>query len=264
MDSSDNLKIGDVGLAKAIWDMQGFEVEKDVTFEKYMSSVAGSPAYMAPEVWVGRYSITCDVFSMGLMYAMIAECPDPLVPAVRYSDKNYPYGLGWLLSVEMAPRSRRATELLYLHFRTARDDEKDLMNKMLCYDAHSRPSMNEVGEDIKNIRNAYMAEQAQIRERRPPPPVPKGRRLGAKQKDWSEQVPAIIATLFVLLAICYALHHYSLLGTVLSGLMAIGVLAVIIGVLLLIIVFIILADCLHKVLDNCLKNFQNQLQRAAT
>lgn len=261
VDSSDNLKIGDVGLAKAIWDMQGFEIEKDVTFEKYMSSVAGSPAYMAPEVWVGRYSITCDVFSMGLMYAMIAECPDPLVPAVRYSDKNYPYGLGWLLSVEMAPRSRRATELLYLHFHTARDDEKDLMNKMLCYDAHSRPSMNEVGEDIKNIRNAYMAEQAQVRERRPPPPVPTGRRPATKQEDWTKQIP--IAMLLVLLVICYVLHHYGLLGTVLSGLKTIGVYAVIIGLLLLIIVFFILVNSFN-VFDDCLKNLKNRVQRAAT
>ena len=106
-----------------------------------------------------------------------------------------------------------------------------------------------------------MAEQAQVRERRPPPPIPMGRRPATKQEDWTKQIP--IAMLLVLLVICYVLHHYGLLGTVLSGLKTIGVYAVIIGLLLLIIVFFILVNSFN-VFDDCLKNLKNRVQRAAT
>ena len=261
VDSNDNLKIGDVGLAKAIWDMQGFEqLDKETTFEKYMSSVAGSPVYMAPEVWVGRYSITCDVFSIGLVYAMIVECPDPLIPNVRYSNKEYVYGLGWLLSVEEPPRSERATDLLYPPIRTARNDEKDLLEKMLCYDVHSRPTMSEVGEEIQTIRKTYIAEQTRVR-RRPPPPVPSSRRQ-QPMTETSTKIPMFTAAMFVLIVMCYVLHRYDLLVPVLSGLLVVGTIGAIIGILIMTIFTVILMDCLKKffneLIQSLLRTRQNQ------
>ena len=250
VDSNDNLKIGDVGLAKAIWDMQGFELDKETTFEKYMSSVAGSPVYMAPEVWLGRYSIACDVFSIGLVFAMIAECPDPLIPNVRYSDKDYVYGLGWLLSVEEPPRSERATDLLYPRVCSARSDEKDLFEKMLCYDTHSRPAMSEVGEEIRTIRKAYNAEQ---KRRRPPPPVPSAHEQQPTMTATSAKMPLFTTVMCVLAVVCYILHKYDLLVSVLTGLLIIGFIAAIIGILLTTIFTVVLMDCL--------KNFFNELIR---
>ena len=148
VDSNDNLKIGDVGLAKAIYDIQSDSGKH--TFESYMSSVAGTPPYMAPEVWRGEYRITCYVFSL----VMIAECPDPLRPRVRQT----PNGLGWWL--ETNKLSRRATELLYPPLCTARNDEKALFDRMLCYDTHSRLKMPQVKTEIEKIKTTCSAEQS--------------------------------------------------------------------------------------------------------
>ena len=60
VDDAENLKIADVGIAKALCDEQGTSVQE------YMETVAGTPLCMAPEVWEGHYARSSDVFSLGL------------------------------------------------------------------------------------------------------------------------------------------------------------------------------------------------------
>ena len=90
--SFDNsLKIADVGLAKAVWDLksQSNEVSKDnQTFLNYMSSITGTPSYMAPEVRQEHYKPSSDIFSLGLIFIMISEIPDPLIPKGVWSNCN--------------------------------------------------------------------------------------------------------------------------------------------------------------------------------
>ena len=158
VDSNNNLKIGDVGLAKAIYDGKNDSGEhQEMTYQNYMSSCNGTKEYMAPEVWRGRYGLTCDVFSLGLVYVMIAECPNPLIPRVRYQNHKYEEGLGWLLQEEEGSRSMRPTELLYPSFRKVRNDEKALFDKMLCHDTRSRKNISEVERELVRIRDAYTA-----------------------------------------------------------------------------------------------------------
>ena len=164
VDSNDNLKIGDVGLAKTIWDIQSESGEhNDMTFERYMSSKVGTPLYMAPEVWRGEYRITCDVFSIGLVYVMIAECPDPLRPCILHST----FGLGWWLKDNIPSRSKRATELLYPPLRIARNDEKVLFDEMLRYDTNSRLTMPQVKMEIEKIKTTCGAEKSPKKEQSP-------------------------------------------------------------------------------------------------
>ena len=105
-------------------------------------------------------SITCDVFSIGLVYVMIAECPDPLYPCVPHST----FGLGCWLENETPTRSKRATELLDPPLRMARVDEKVLFDEMLCYDTHSRPTMLQVKKEIEKIKTTCSAEQSPGKE----------------------------------------------------------------------------------------------------
>ena len=144
VDSKDNLKIADVGLAKAIWDDQQKEV--NCTYQQYMSSVAGTPAYMAPEVWNNLYDYKCDVFSIGLVFVMIAECPKPLLPLAV---KGIP--LGMLLSEVTSTRQKNPIDLLHPPVHRATADEKNLFNRLLQYNPHRRPDMVVVQQTVRII-----------------------------------------------------------------------------------------------------------------
>ena len=74
IDEAENLKIADVGIAKAICDKQGTSIEE------YMQTAIGSYLYMAPEVWGEHYTRSSDVFSLGLVMFVICELPNPLKP----------------------------------------------------------------------------------------------------------------------------------------------------------------------------------------
>ena len=56
VDDAENLKVADVGIAKALCDEQGTSVQE------YMQTFAGTPLYMAPEVWEGHYTKSSDIF----------------------------------------------------------------------------------------------------------------------------------------------------------------------------------------------------------
>ena len=78
VDDAEDLKVANVGLAKALCDEQGTSVQE------YMQTVAGTPPYMAPEVWEQHYTRSSDVFSLGLVMFVICELPDPLVPWLTF------------------------------------------------------------------------------------------------------------------------------------------------------------------------------------
>ncbi|XP_065846308.1 serine/threonine-protein kinase 35-like isoform X2 [Oscarella lobularis] len=76
IDGDGVLKIADVGLAKAVWDInEGIQGSQDVSFDSYMTTVGGTRVFMAPEVFDGHYLRECDIFSLGLVFACIIEAP---------------------------------------------------------------------------------------------------------------------------------------------------------------------------------------------
>ena len=81
LDDAENLKIANVGIAKALCDEQGTSVQE------YMKTKVGTELYMAPEVWEGHYTRSSDVFSLGLVMFVICELPDPLVPMAYFPDQ---------------------------------------------------------------------------------------------------------------------------------------------------------------------------------
>ena len=175
IDSDDDMKIGDVGVAKAAWDFgAGLKGIKDVSFGMYMETTAGTPAYMAPEVMDQHYTKESDIFSLGLVFVMIVESPDNLIPYARYAGQRKM--LGQLLHDHSGARSCRPVDLLELEIKCASKSEVNLFNHMLEHSYHKRPTAAEVVEQIKDMNRtrgiqlimaAALLQAIAERERRP-------------------------------------------------------------------------------------------------
>ena len=138
-----DLKLGDVGLAKAAYNLS----KPDYSYEQYyMSQFAGTKPYMAPEVYNEHYTLKSDVFSLALVFVMIAERPDPLIPLVSKG-----LCLGKVLCDDKSYRSISPTSLLNGARRNATESENRLFDKMLDYDYKQRPTASEIKEQLTNL-----------------------------------------------------------------------------------------------------------------
>ena len=153
IDSDDDMKIGDVGVAKAAWDY-GTAIKgiRDVAFQTYMCTKAGTPAYMAPEVLDEHYTKESDIFSLGLVFVMIVESPNELIPYARYAGERKV--LGQLMHDNAKARSCRPVDLLELEIKCATKSEVRLFDHMLEYSYHKRPTAEEVVDEIKAMNRA--------------------------------------------------------------------------------------------------------------
>ncbi len=152
IDSDDSLKICDVGLAKAVWDIQEVYLRQSggTSLEDYMTTTAGTVPYMAPEVWNRHYDSRSDIFSLGLVYMMIAESPKPLLPRAKWASGDET-ALGKLLHEQMPPRTVLASSILVPAPQYARASEIRLFDKMLKFDFHHRPDADELAVELITI-----------------------------------------------------------------------------------------------------------------
>ena len=151
LDSNNNIKIADVGLAKMVWDVknQNNELPRDSTYLQHMSTVAGTPAYMAPEVLKAQYSPLSDVFSLGLVFVMITENPSQSVPLGKWkSNKDC---VGAILYKYPQSRELMPTQILHPPLKCANRLEVKLFNDMLQHAFYHRPSMNDVVKRVEEI-----------------------------------------------------------------------------------------------------------------
>ena len=151
IDSNDDMRICDVGLAKVAWELStSFKDNKDVTYEMYMSSIAGTRLYMAPEVLNKHYPKECDIFSLGLVFVMIAEAPDDELK-IRAQYGGETEGLGRILLDHDTARHLRPIDLLELEIKCASKSEQRLFNDMLEFSYKKRPTAEEVLDRIKGL-----------------------------------------------------------------------------------------------------------------
>ena len=146
------LKIADVGLAKPLWDAQSSILSQqggvDQTFQQYMSSIAGTPLYMAPEVYDSHYNQESDIYSLGLMFVVMAEIPIPLAPVAKWGTMS-DIPLGWLQHEQRAVQQLNASQLLSIN--TATPGEVKLFNRMLVYDYHNRLTASNVVQELATL-----------------------------------------------------------------------------------------------------------------
>ena len=142
-----------MGLAKAVWDVKtaNQEVPVEGTYHQYMSTVTGTPPYMAPEVWQRHYHMSSDVFSLGLVLVVLSEVPDTPIPIAHWQGDLY--CLGQLMVVERSVQTTLPTQTL--HCRLATPVELKLFDKMLQHNHHYRISTGDVMREVKNIEARY-------------------------------------------------------------------------------------------------------------
>jgi serine/threonine protein kinase len=162
------LKVADVGIAKTLYD----NLEAQGSYQKYMETVIGTEPYMAPEVFNEHYTISSDVFSMGLVMFVICELPyNPqrtgakLLPIVQYKRYGENY-LGRFLHKyhgKIGLLDPNSTKLM--NAMNCTSDELKLFDDMLQYDYHQRPTASKILEELKKIEKQREEDEAMIMRR---------------------------------------------------------------------------------------------------
>jgi serine/threonine protein kinase len=178
IDGDDCLKIADIGLAKAVWDIQQSVLSGPraavITLNQYLTSVKGTAIYIAPEVITGHYKSACDVFSLGLVFAAIIEAPvyqvtvneKIIAPLATWRGAKYPYGP--LLHENQSVRQLMASSLLPLG--SASTGERKLIEQMLLFNPDSRHDMDAVVSILQFLEDVQHLPRVAVGIRDPPPP----------------------------------------------------------------------------------------------
>lgn len=170
LDAHDEIKMADVGLAKVVWDVrsQVKELPEDTTFLQYMSTITGTPTYMAPEIWEEHYKMPSDVYSLGLVFLMISELPLPPIPCGHWETRNN--CLGVITHQHEAARKVPPTSLITPPVQHSTPSEIELFDDMLQHDYHQRPNMEGVIAAIDGI----IQEASAAKPPSPQPPATTG------------------------------------------------------------------------------------------
>jgi serine/threonine protein kinase len=160
------LKVADVGIAKTLYDhLEAWQG----SYQKYMETAVGTYPYMAPEVFNEHYTISSDVFSMGLVMFVTCELPyNPrrtgakLLPIVQC--KGYEDFLGYFLHRFHGQLDQNSTSLM--NAMNCPSDELELFDSMLQYDHHRRPTASKVLEELKRIEKERREKREEDERRR--------------------------------------------------------------------------------------------------
>eukprot|EP00118_Oscarella_pearsei_P009542 m.55372 g.55372 ORF g.55372 m.55372 type:complete len:276 (+) comp34463_c0_seq1:28-855(+) len=130
------MKIADVGMAAAVWS------DDHGDLASYLETFAGTRPFMAPEVFTGSYTKKCDVFSLGLVFACIAEVQCEIMPSGQC-----------LADIVNSPRHKSRYYDLnesagsLIHYQNAIPEEKDIISRMLLQ-RHLRYAIGQVVEKL--------------------------------------------------------------------------------------------------------------------
>ncbi|XP_062505586.1 serine/threonine-protein kinase pdik1l-A-like [Corticium candelabrum] len=178
IDSDECLKIADIGLAKAVWDMQenafSGRYAIGMPLNQYLTSVKGTQLFVAPEVFTGHYTNSCDVFSLGLVFISIIEAPcirikgkDEYIVAPFAVWQGSAYAYGPLLNEVYLARHPKPSTLL--PNKSASKGETQLIDQMLLFDPKKRHDMKAVVSTLKFLEDVQHIPKVAVRARDPPP-----------------------------------------------------------------------------------------------
>ena len=152
---TENLKLGDFGLAREYLAMKNNDNSPQSVQMYYMTSGVGPIHWMAPEFYHQHYTGKADVFSLaGIFYAILTRdyirVGSKKMYGVYLSYQQYgKVGLGYA----MAQINPNAVALFPPHFQGSNAMMR-LIQNMLSYDPHQRPTASEVNDSVENIRSS--------------------------------------------------------------------------------------------------------------
>jgi len=150
--NKDDVKMADFGLAREYIALKCADPENEwLTYYKqyYMNTFAGSPHWIAPEVFRGHYTQKADVFSLGAIFFAILERD-----YVTFEGKPY-YGafaeLRWQGKVGLgyAMTANKYAEVEFSLTTQGSTSQRRITIDALSYDANDRPNAKDVYERIQ-------------------------------------------------------------------------------------------------------------------
>jgi serine/threonine protein kinase len=173
--STEDLKLGDFGLAREYPAIRDFDGNFQSPHEFYMTSGVGAACWMAPEVFRQCYTEKEDVFSLGgIFYAILTRDFIQIGPKLMYGvfaglqfpNQHYPIkvGLGYAMHTkEIYPNTNVLLPNVLLPSLEVSEPLMQLTKNMLQHHRHYRPSASLVKTCVDDIR------QASFRPIAPPP-----------------------------------------------------------------------------------------------
>ena len=175
---SNIVKIADFGLAKhfEMVNFGAYRAPSDPTHAMnqmsiYMQSCCGTKTFMAPEVFQGHYRKNADIFSLGLIFLVIAERKwfyygpqgswDYGV-IVQNNGQPQTLGMAMYMNAHLKPEEVIHLFLKTLIFTTATYSEIELINRMLHPDFRTRLSAKQVQDNIQRIQRAGLSTASKL------------------------------------------------------------------------------------------------------
>ena len=153
---TENLKLGDFGLAREYLAMTSNDFGPQSASQMYyMTSGVGPIHWMAPEFYHQHYTEKADIFSLaGIFYAILTRDYICVGSKKMYGvylsyQQHGKVGLGYA----MAQINPNAAALFPSHFQGSNAMMR-LIQNMLSYDPHHRPTASEVNNIVENIRSS--------------------------------------------------------------------------------------------------------------
>ena len=161
--SSNTLKIADFGLATMLENVNfsGYSAQFNGSMQNYMASFCGTKLYMAPEVYEQHYTNKADIFSLGLIFLIVAERKwvriefGPWSYGAMVNREGTYYALGYAMNRDI----HRGSDYVFQHyvedlmFTTATWPEINLIKHLLHPDRSQRPSAYRALDLLCKIEN---------------------------------------------------------------------------------------------------------------
>ena len=153
----EDVKLADFGLARKYIALKRTDLVNEwLTFYKqyYMNTCAGTPFWIAPEVFNRHYTVKADVFSLGVIFFAILERDYIIFKGKRFYGAFVSLGLEGKVGLGYAmfkTPNAKVTFSLHTHGTTS---QRRVTLDALSYNAKDRPTAKEVYERLQSVRES--------------------------------------------------------------------------------------------------------------